>query len=209
MPAVDAHEKDEVPVDRRVLGLDRRTVPMALVVVAVFLVMTVVVPRIDRAIAWNDPIVAGDQLALTKQIAVVPAPGWSLERGYRVVGDDLSQNGPATLVSSGVVVEFATDKFSGTARELLLQVETLTKSAQDPSFQARGNTDSVTTASGVVGVRQSYSSSSSDGRISAFVIDGVGVTATAYGSPAQLLALGPAVDQMVASISSDTPKETR
>lgn len=61
-----------VPAEHRVLGLDIRSLPPALFVMAVFVVLTIVVPRIDSSLAWDDPTEAGEQLALTDTIEFTP-----------------------------------------------------------------------------------------------------------------------------------------
>lgn len=66
------------------LGLDRRSFPYALFTVGVFLVATVLVPRVDDAIDWDDPVEAGEQLALAEGIVFTPPTGWNVESGFRV-----------------------------------------------------------------------------------------------------------------------------
>ena len=62
-----------------------------------FLVATVLVPRVNDAIAWDDPVRAGEQLALTDTIAFTPATGWNVERGFRVgEGGSAVTSGEAT-----------------------------------------------------------------------------------------------------------------
>ncbi|MGW4114617.1 hypothetical protein ACWEFJ_27400 [Actinosynnema sp. NPDC004786] len=53
-----------VPVDRRFLGLDRRTFTPALVVLAIALVLIYGVPGLNAAIPWHHEIRAGDVLDL-------------------------------------------------------------------------------------------------------------------------------------------------
>ena len=77
-------QRRRVPVEHRLLGMDRRSFPYALFVVAVFLVATVLVPRVNDAIGWDDPVRAGEQLALTDTIAFTPTTGWNVESGYRL-----------------------------------------------------------------------------------------------------------------------------
>src|SRR6218665_2596803 len=65
-----------VPVEHRFLGLDRRTTPLALVLVAIAAVFLVVVPSIDRAVGWDDAIEAGDVIDLGDGVTFVPPEGW-------------------------------------------------------------------------------------------------------------------------------------
>ena len=95
--------QERVPVEHRFAGLDKRSFPYALFVIGVFLVATVLIPRIDDAIDWDDPVQAGEQLALTDTIAFTPTTGWNVESGHRV-GEDGSavKSGPATVINDGV-----------------------------------------------------------------------------------------------------------
>ncbi|WP_125100471.1 hypothetical protein [Leucobacter chromiireducens] len=201
MKSLVTRGRERPPVDRRLLWFDRASLPLALVVVAVFVVLTVVVPRIDRSIPWSDPIVAGDQLALSDTIVVTPVPGWNLEAGYRVAGDSREPNGAARLVSSGVTIDLTADTFSGTPAELLAQVELVTERTQDPSFRAHGGVAPTATSAGVAGVRQAFAGLAGDGQIFAFVLGDSGVTATVTGPSAQVRALSGAIEHTVASIS--------
>ena len=41
-------------------------------------------PRVNAAIDWDDPVEAGDQLALTEDIVFTPTTGWNVESGFRL-----------------------------------------------------------------------------------------------------------------------------
>lgn len=195
--------REPVPVEHRVLGLDRRSFPLAFAVIAVFLFLTVVVPRVDDAIDWDDPVRAGDRLALTDTIAVTPPTGWEVEQGFRVgEGGSAVDSGQASLSGDGVVVTVVPDDFDGTPAELLGQIEKVTSSTQDPSFRVSEEPGTVTTTSGEVGVVQPYRSARGDGVIAAFVLDGTGVEVTAYGPPAQMRAAATEITDLIASIDS-------
>jgi hypothetical protein len=196
--------RERIPVERRVLGLDRRSFPHAFTVVAVFLVSTVVLPRIDDAVDWDDPVRAGERLALTDTIVFTPTPGWEVEEGFRLpAGGSPDDSGRATVAGDGVVFSVVPDDFEGTPAELIEQIEKVTSSTEDPSFQVSDEPDTVTTASGEVGVVQSYSSIRGDGVIAAFVLDGTGVEITAYGPPAQLRAAATDITDMITSVDTD------
>jgi len=193
--------RERVPVEHRLLGLDRRSFPYALTVVGVFVVLTVVVPRIDDAVDWDDPVRAGDRLALTDSIAVTPPTGWDVEQGFRVAPDGrVDGSGQASLSGDGVVVTLVPGDFDGTPAQLLAQVEKVTSSTRDPSFRVSGEPVTVTTNAGGTGVLQTYSSVRGDGVAAAFVLDGTGVEVTAHGPPAQLRAAGTEIADMIASI---------
>ena len=190
-----------VPVEHRLLGLDKRSFPPALFVVAVFLVATVLVPRVNDAIAWDDPVRAGEQLALTDTVAFTPATGWNVERGFRVgAGGSAVTSGEATVAGDGVTFDIVPDTFDGTPAELLDQIEKVTSPTGDPTFQVDGDPATITTPAGDVGVIQTYSSVNGDGLVAAFVIDDTGLEVTAYGPPTQMTAAADDIHDMIASI---------
>lgn len=196
-----AYSHDRPPVEHRVLGLDRRSFPGAIFVGIVFLVFTVVIPRIDAAIPWDDPVVAGDELALTGKLSFTPAVGWNIEQGHRLAPDGtVAQSGDATLTGAGVQVDVVTGAFDGTPKALLEQAEKVTAATVDPAFRVNGAPTTTRTDSGESGVLQHYGSVDEDGVIAAFVIDGTGVKITAHGSPAQMQAATQQISDMLASL---------
>jgi hypothetical protein len=198
----DAGPVVRVPVEHRMFGMDRRSFPIGLVVIAVFLVATVVIPRIDRAIAWDDPVEAGQRLSLTESLSFAPTAGWNVERGFRVgTSKAVLGHGPATVVSDGVTFDVFPDSFDGTPAELLRQIDRVTSSTgSDPSFQAHGDPSTVDTSAGDTGLLQTYSSIRGDGIIAAFVIDSTGIRVTAFGPPEQMTAAADDIRAMIASI---------
>lgn len=190
-----------VPVEHRLLGLDKRSFPYAFFVIAVFIVAAIVVPRVNDAIAWDDPVVAGDELALTSSIAFTPTIGWNVESGHRLGKDGaVGQKGEATLVGEGVNFSIVPDSFDGTPAALLNQITRVTSSTDDSTFHVDGTPTTVTTTSGEVGVMQPYSSVRGDGLVAAFVIDGTGLKTTVFGTPAQMSLATADIDAMIASI---------
>jgi len=191
-------------VEHRVLGLDRRSFPPAVFVIAFFLLATVVIPRINDAVEWDDPVGAGEELALTDTISFTPATGWNVESGFRVgEGGSNVSSGEATVAGEGVTFDIVPDDFDGTAKELLAQVEKVTSRTYDPTFKVASDPATTTTRSGEVGVIQTYNSVLGDGVIAAFVIDGTGLKITAYGPPAQMRVAAQEIDDMIASIRAD------
>jgi hypothetical protein len=199
--SVDAGQV-RVPVEHRVLGMDRRTFPYGLFVIAVFLIATVVVPRIDDAIAWDDPIQAGDQLAIAGDVTFTPTTGWNLEEGQRVGDVPARPAGSVELIHDAVTLSIVADAFDGTPSELVDQIAKVTSSTGDPSFRVSGDQSTITTNDGQVGVTQAYSSVRGDGVVAAFVIDGTGVEVTAYGPTAQMAVAAPDLHDMITSIGT-------
>ncbi len=193
--------RERVPAEHRVLGLDRRSMPPALFVIVVFVLLTIVVPRVNSALDWDDPAQAGEQLALTDTIYFAPVAGWDVETGFRVIpGDSDQKAGDVSLAGDGVTFQISPDSFDGSSTELLDQVEKVTSRTSDPSFRVEGDRTTVTTATGETGVVQPYSSIHGDGLAAAFVIDGTGLKITAYGPPTQMTAATEDIRDMITSI---------
>lgn len=190
-----------VPAEHRVLGLDRRTLPPALFVIAVFIVLTIIVPRIDASIGWNDPVRAGEQLALTDTLAFTPAAGWDVEAGFRV-GATGARSGDALITGDGVTFEISPGSFDGTPDELLDQVEKVTSRTSDTAFRVDGNRSTIATSAGQTGAVQPYSSVRGDGLVGALVIDGTGLKITAFGPPTQMTAAAGTIRDMIVSIQT-------
>lgn len=197
----DQPGNQRVPADQRILGLDKRSFPYAGFVIAVFLIATWLIPQINDAVSWDDPVQAGEQLALGPDLAFTPIAGWNVERGFRV-GEPGAEtpSGGVTLVSDGVTFDVAYDQFDGKAAALLKQISKVTRATQDDTFTVDGKPGTITTRSGNAGVIQAYSSVNGDGVIAAFVIDGTGVKVTAYGPPAQMITATTDIATMLASI---------
>ncbi|MFJ4223041.1 hypothetical protein [Microbacterium sp. NPDC089695] len=190
-----------MPAEHRFLGLDRRTFAGPLAVVVVFLLFTVVIPRIDDAIPWSDPVQAGEQLALTAEVAVTPPVGWNVEEGHRLSADGtVAQSGNVQISDSGVTVVVSTGVFDGTPAQLLAEQEKATAATSDPALRFQGSPATTRTDSGEVGALQQYGSLHDEGLIAAFVIDGSGITLTAQGPAAQMRAAAPQIEKMIASI---------
>lgn len=214
-PPIDGH----VPVEHRFLGLDRRTIPLTLFVLAVMILFIVVVPAIDRAVGWDDEIRAGDVIDLGDGLTFVPAVGWELTSGTRVADAPVSGvGGPETRASvgnGGVTVQVDRSGFDGTADELLDRVNQLrTKSDAEPnrSFKVTGPRSTVTTASGITGVSEAYTSANGEGRMLAFTLDAgktsgtpTGVLVVVDGAGDGYAAQADAIDALIASIAFEEP----
>jgi hypothetical protein len=197
------HGRERVPAEHRVLGLDRRSFGPALFVIAVFVLAALVIPGINSASGYDDPVVAGQRMALAENVVFTPAVGWEVEEGHRVGADGtINGVGEVELTGDGVTFVITPGTFTGSPSALLKQVTTVRNSTSDPSFQAAGSAVTVTTDSGETGVAQAYRSINGDGVLAAFVIGGTGLKITAYGQTSQMVAASAVLTAMVASITS-------
>ncbi len=197
------YRRERVPAEHRVLGLDRRSFRPAGFVIAVFVLAAIVIPGINSAIGYNDPVVAGQRMALATNVVFTPAMGWEVEEGHRVQADGtIDGAGEVKLAGDGVTFVITPGKFTGSPGALLKQVTKVASATSDPSFQVAGEPVTVTTDSGETGVAQAYRSINGDGVVSAFVIGGTGLKITAYGQTSQVLGASDVLTAMVASITS-------
>jgi len=214
-PGAGPSTGDHVPVEHRWLGLDRRTIPLALVVLGLMLVFMVVIPVInDYAVDWDDETAAGDVLDLGNGVTVVPPTGWDLTSGIRVDGEPvsgISGDGSASIGSNGVFIDVTRANFDGTPDELLDQVNRLrTKSnaSGNQAFKVTGPRTTVTTAAGLTGVSEAYTSASGEGRVLALTLaagdDGTtptGVTITVDATDSAYAGQSAAIDALVDSLA--------
>ncbi|MBB5868805.1 hypothetical protein F4553_002184 [Allocatelliglobosispora scoriae] len=193
-----------VPVERRWLGLDRRTLAPALVVLGLALVLHFVLPAVNRAVPYTDKARAGDVLALARGVRFVPATGWNIAAGTRA--DDPPAGGafPPTAVVEDGGLRFAvtTGSFDGDSTALLEQIKkTSAELNGEHGLHVTSAPVPIQTASGLNGVIAQYSGSSSDGALAAFVVDGVGIEAVITGPPNAGRAQTEQAARMILSIS--------
>lgn len=150
-----------MPVENRVWGLDRRSLPWALPVLGLIIVMAWVLPAIARAIPWDDPVEPGDVLFISQpadafRIVFTPAVGWNIEQGV-VVGEEpptAARGIDPRVVDEGIAFSALTKPF--------------------------------VTAAGDKGLLVRYVSPTNDGVLAALVLDGNGVQVTVTGPAEQV-----------------------
>ena len=200
---------DWVPVERRWLGLDKRTIPPSLVAIALIAVFVAVLPAIDRAIDYDREIEAGDVIDLGSGVTFVPVVGWGFPDGLLVSdasvgGTEAVSHLSATLVQGGTSFSAITGPFDGTPDELLDQILALNETYQniDTSKYTTGRV-TATTDSGVAGVALGFVGVDVEGVIVAFVIDGIGIEFVVSGPPGSLDENADAIYRMIGSLNKD------
>jgi hypothetical protein len=180
---------DWVPVEDRVLGIERRTIAPSLAVLALVVLLAVVVPAVDQSVDYDDPIVAGDVIDLVGgKLVFVPTPGWNRVDGS-LVGEGTAESvgSASTVVIEDVSVSITTGRFDGTPDELLDQINEMNDALQDPrGLGSAGPRQEVTSASGLTGVAETFTGLDERGIAAAFVVDvdgtSVGVEVVVRGS---------------------------
>ena len=154
------------------LGIDRQTVKPALLVLALALLMSVVLPSIDSATPYRNSLHRGDIAELADGITLVPTAGWDLATGA-LVGHTRSVVGSTAtteLVDGGVNFDVQVAPFAGKAVALLGRVNKISAELH----HARGSASAtrqypVTTDQGVVGVGEDFVGVGRQGSVVAFV----------------------------------------
>ena len=198
-----------VPVEHRLLGIDKRTIPYAAVALAVFVLWTIVMPWINERVGWDDPIQAGDRIVLTNNgVTFAPATGWELLSGLRTTDDANQTSTASTVVTNGGATFYVQrGEWDGTPRALLDQITKITTTeAGDDGFSLSSKPTSFQTASGADGVLQAFRSQRVEGLIAALVFDGVGVQVQVVGSPEQLDRHSREIGTMLASIRQEAQR---
>jgi hypothetical protein len=198
-----------VPVERRWLGLDKRTIPPALIAIALIAVFAAILPAVDRAIDYDREIEAGDVVDLGSGVTFVPAVGWGFPDGLLVSDDSVGgteavSHLSATLIHGGTSFSAITGPFDGTANELLDNILSLNEAYQSiDTSKYTSDRVTATTNDGVAGIAQGFVGVDVEGVIAAFVIDGVGIEFVVSGPPGSLEENTDAIYRMIGSLSKD------
>jgi len=195
-----------VPVEHRLLGLDKRTLPSAVTALAVWLLWVVVVPAVDDAVPWRDVTRPGDVFQVTETVTMTPAVGWGVQSGLRT--SDRTASGDTSdvvvLVSDGVAFQITSGPWTGTPTELLNQITVISGTVTGGgSFRLTRGATTIRTAQGDVGVLEGFATPRVEGLIAALVYDGQGLEIQAVGAPEQLEAHAEDIGRMISSIDDD------
>jgi hypothetical protein len=173
-PEVSARRDDWVPVERRLFGIDKRTILPALAVLAFGMVLGVVLPSVNESVDYDDPIVAGDVVDLVDgTLTFVPAEGWNRVDGS-LVGEGVPESvgSKTVLVAEDASLSITTGTFDGTPDELLDQINDLNEDLQDPrGLGVAGPRQPITSDSGLTGVAETFTGLDERGVTAAFVVD--------------------------------------
>ncbi|BBH71826.1 hypothetical protein ACTI_85110 [Actinoplanes sp. OR16] len=175
-----------VPVDRRLLGLDRRTLVPAGLVVLLFAVAAWILPAINSSVSVDDPIRAGDVLQVGEDVQFVPVAGARLLTGLRQGQPDPTGSYPGTVAVSyqGTVFEVITDTYRGTPAQLLAQIKKTNEGlrvADDAGFHVTGEPVTITNETGDHGVAAHFDGTNAVGLVAAFVFGETGVEVEVVG----------------------------
>jgi len=192
-----------VPADKRLLGVDRRTITPTLAVFALVIVMSVVLPVVNANVPYADIVKAGDVVQLQGDVTFVPEAGWGITSGVRAGNAPLSGEYPATATVEDKAVKFTvhTAPFNGDANKLLDQIEATSDALNHGRVQVASAHTNIVTDEGKQGATARVTGPHTGGVIAAFVFDGRGVEAVATGPSDTGSEPTSAVLRMIRSIS--------
>jgi hypothetical protein len=154
----------------RIAGIDRRTIGPALLVLALAVAMSIVLPSIDSNTSYRDQVHRGDVVQVADGITLVPTPGWDLTGGA-LAGETRSPVGTTAstqLVDSGVKLGIQVAPFHGTPSQLLKRIDQI--NADLGSAHGATRRYPVTTRQGAVGVAKDYVGVNKQGSEVVFVL---------------------------------------
>jgi hypothetical protein len=130
--------------ERRLFGIDRRTVGPAFLVLGLAVVMSVVLPSIDSETAYRHQAHKGNVVEIADRITLVAAPGWGLASGA-LVGEARSPIGSTAateLVDGSVTFDVQVAPFDGTPSALLARINRISGDLHHARGRAAGTTGS-------------------------------------------------------------------
>lgn len=193
-----------MPADERLLGLDRRTLRPTLVVLALFVVMSVVLPVINAAVGYHDIVRPGDVMQIEGDVTFVPEAGWGITSGVRAGHPPMSGQYPtsATVEDGALKFTLRTGSFRGDADQLLDQIQTTSEALnRGRGVHITGAPATIVTAQGKQGATVRVTGPHTGGVIAAFVFGDRGVEAVATGPTDAGAAQSAAVLRMIGSVN--------
>ena len=196
-----------MPVDRRWLGLDRRTLPPAIAVAVIGILFGGVLPLVNGAIDYTDTVASGDVLVVSKDVTVVPPVGWQLQSGLRTSDAGISAAvPPVVLSSSGTTVTVRAIPTDQDADAILDDYNSLAgKAADRPEFSVTGDRTSTTSVSGVPGVVERFTGIGVEGLVAVYTFPerDVAVAVEVEGAPGLVSTVQPDIDQLLQSVQRE------
>jgi hypothetical protein len=184
--------REWIPVEHRLLGLDRRTFKPALIALVIGLVLIYGLQGLNAAIPWRNEIRAGQVLDLGSGATAVPPVGWQLESGTLTGGAGaVATSLEILLASGGAKIEIVGTTYEGSAAAFLDQVGR----SQGDSARVSSGQGTVTTDAGLVGVVKSQTGPSGDGIDVAFKM-ALGDSQAIDSAPALLVRIRTAAGQL-------------
>jgi hypothetical protein len=154
------------------MRIDRGTVKPSLLVIALAVVLSVVLPSINSETPYRHPVRSGDVVELADGITLVPTARWDLATGALIghLRSSVGTTATTELVDGSMNFDVHAAPFAGTPSALLARVNKISAELN----HARGRSTSthiyaVRTRQGTVGVGRDFVGVSRQGSVVAFV----------------------------------------
>jgi hypothetical protein len=161
---------DAVPVEHRVLGLDKRKMAGTLGVLALIVLWATIMPFIDSSIRYDDEVAAGQAFDVGSGVTIVPPTRWEVDAQTALT------EGSLVVHNGGLTVSVTVGTFDGELSDLMASAN----DALDIDRITRPQS-SITTTQGSTGLIESFDAANSHGTLSVFAKDGVGVEIESLG----------------------------
>jgi hypothetical protein len=196
-----------VPVEHRFFGLDRRSFPYGLVVLALLVLWTLVLPAVNGALDYSQQTRAGDVFVLADGVTMDAQAGWGVNSG--LLTTDRTASGilgtEVVLVKNGVSFSVTPGPFNGDARDLLGRIEKVDSAESgDSAYHVSGEVQTFHTDDGHPGVAQAYTTVEGAGIVAALVYRGTGLKITFTGPTGTFEDQTGEVGEMIDSIRDTT-----
>jgi hypothetical protein len=149
------------PHRRTFLGLERQGAGWTLVIAAITLLLAVGLPIADSAIATEDAALAGSVTDIGLGVRITPAAGW------RVVSQPDDRAHQAQFTRAGALVTIRAAPYSGSAEDAYVRLAATIDA--ESGVQIASDPQTVTTATGLVGVVTAFAGSAEQGFFAVFV----------------------------------------
>ena len=180
---------DQVPVEHRLLGLDRRKMVGTLGVLALVLLWAVIVPHIDASMRHDDEAAPGEVFDVGSGVTIVPPTRWQVDTQTALT------EGSLVVHNGGVSVTVRVGTFDGDLPDLLDSANESLDIQEITSAQS-----TITTTAGSTGLIETFTGVSEQGIVAVFAEDGVGVEIEAVGPAPQVTRFAEEINEMILSL---------
>ncbi len=172
--------------------------------IAVLMVVAVIgigLPALDRAVAGDRPLPAGQPYRLGAGVSLMPPAGATLDAGRTRPGRD---HATAVFHTGDVRLAVQAARFDGRLPTAVNRLRT--KLVLGAGCRVTGSEQPVHTAAGAPGIHGEYVLGHHAGQYAAYLAGGVAVEATVEGPPPELSARLPAVQDSLASLTIESQR---
>ena len=181
-----------VPVEHRALGLDRRTIAPAVVIAAIVIFYSMIIPYVDGLVDHDSAVEPGTSLVIGGNVSIVPPAGWE------VTDRTALDAGSLELHNSGIIVNANVGPFAGELDDLLAYADGIVDGTE--TGVAHHEASSIVAADGTAGLEEHWDGVNTEGLVAVFSDGTVGVVIAVEGPAPMVTRHQRELDQMIASV---------